>query len=41
LFTLFKQGNFDVSDTSRSERPCCAYGGIWRGLSIMNCLRGT
>jgi hypothetical protein len=37
----FEQGNFDMSDIRRSGRPCCASGGIWRGLSIMNCLRGT
>jgi hypothetical protein len=37
----FKQGNYDKSDISRSGRPCCASGRIWKGLSIMNCLRGT
>jgi hypothetical protein len=37
----FNQGNFDMSDTLRSGRPCCASGGIWRGISIMNCLRGS
>jgi hypothetical protein len=30
-----------MSDTQRSGRPFCAAGGIWRGLTIMNCLRGT
>jgi hypothetical protein len=30
-----------MSDTPRSGRPCCGSGGKWRGLSIMNCLRGT
>jgi hypothetical protein len=40
-FARFKQGNSDMSDTPRSGWPCCASGGIWRGLSIMNCLRGT
>jgi hypothetical protein len=33
--------NFDMSDTQRSGRPCCASGGMWRELSIMYCLRGT
>jgi hypothetical protein len=28
-----------MSDTPRSGRPCCASGGIWKGLSIMNGLR--
>jgi hypothetical protein len=37
-FACFKQGNFDMSDT---PRPCYASGGIWRELSIINCLRGT
>jgi hypothetical protein len=40
-FARFKQGNFDVSDTPLSGRTWCTSGGIWRGLSIMNCLRGT
>jgi hypothetical protein len=40
-FAPFKQGNFYMSDTPRSGRSCCASGGIWRVLSIMNCLRGT
>jgi hypothetical protein len=40
-FASFKQGNFDMSDTPRSGRSCCSSGGIWRVLSIMNCLRGT
>jgi hypothetical protein len=35
-FARFKQGNFDMSDTPRSGRPCCASGGIWKRLSIMN-----
>jgi hypothetical protein len=35
------QGNFDMSNTMHLGQPCCASGGIWRGLSIMNCLRGT
>jgi hypothetical protein len=30
-----------MSDTPLLARQCCASGGIWRGLSIMNCLRGT
>jgi hypothetical protein len=30
-----------MSDTPLLTRQCCASGGIWRGLSIMNCLRGT
>jgi hypothetical protein len=30
-----------MSVTPRLGRPCCACGGIWKGLSIMNCLRGT
>jgi hypothetical protein len=33
-YGLFKQGNFDMSDTPCLERPCCASGGIRRGLSI-------
>jgi hypothetical protein len=32
---------FYMNDTSRSGRPCCGSGGIWRGLSIVNCLRRT
>jgi hypothetical protein len=36
-FAPFKQGNFDMSNIPWSERSCCASGGIWRGLSIMNC----
>jgi hypothetical protein len=30
-----------MTDTPRSGRPYCASGGIWRALSVMNCLRGT
>jgi hypothetical protein len=30
-FARFKQGDFDMSDTPRSGRSCCASGGIWRG----------
>jgi hypothetical protein len=37
-FARFKQGNFDMSDTPLLG---AASGRIWRGLSIMNCLRGT
>jgi hypothetical protein len=40
-FTRLKQGNFKISDTPHSVRPCCVSGGIWRGLSVVNCLRGT
>jgi hypothetical protein len=40
-FAHFKQGNFDMSDTLLLARQCCASDGIWRGLAIMNCLRGT
>jgi hypothetical protein len=40
-FACLKKGNFDMSNTPRSGRPCCPSGAIWRGLSIMNCLRGT
>jgi hypothetical protein len=41
LFARFKQGNFDMSDTPGSGRPCFASGGIWKGVSFMNYLRGT
>jgi hypothetical protein len=40
-FVCFKQGNFDMNDTLRLGRPCCASGGIRGALFIMNCLRGT
>jgi hypothetical protein len=40
-FARFTQGNFDMSDTPVLARKCCASGGIWRGLSVMNCLGGT
>jgi histone-lysine N-methyltransferase SETMAR len=40
-FSRFKQGNFDMSVTPRSGRPCCASGGVRKVLFIMNCLRGT
>jgi hypothetical protein len=30
-FARFKQGNFDMSDTPGTGRPCCASGGIWGG----------
>jgi hypothetical protein len=40
-FALFNQGNFDTSDTPGLGRLCCASGGIWGVLSIMNCLRRT
>jgi hypothetical protein len=36
-FAHFKQSNVDMSDTALGA----ASGGIWRGLSIVNCLRGT
>jgi hypothetical protein len=39
-FARFKQGNLYMSDSPRSGRPSCASGEIWKGLSIMNCLRG-
>jgi hypothetical protein len=40
-FARFKQGNFDMSDTPLLAGQCYASCGIWRGLSVMSCLRGT
>jgi hypothetical protein len=40
-FSCFREGNFDMSETLRLGQPCCASGGIWRGISIMHSLRGT
>jgi hypothetical protein len=31
-FACFKQGNFDMSDTQRSGRPCCASENKLRGF---------